>query len=297
MQTTCTPCRKLLETSLLHNPCSSRSRRRSRFVETSTASIWTCSAYSTTADRGRQSLETIALLFAYKVRYPLNVFLLRGNHESEDINERYGFFEECIRRFDVKMYKHFSDTFAWLPVAGVVADRILCMHGGLSPSLDHLHQIKSLPRPLSRVDQSGIMCDLLWSDPDSSVRGYGDNDRGVSHVFGPDVVESFVKRHDLDLICRAHQVVEDGYEFFANRQLLTLFSAPGYCGEFDNKAGVLSVDPSLVLTIQIIDPLLDNKKRRFQPNGQFSTSNSSRIDGVSPHKRQASGSSYVYGKN
>ncbi|KAF0733312.1 hypothetical protein AaE_009189 [Aphanomyces astaci] len=257
-------------------------------------------------DRGRQSLETISLLFAYKVRYPTNVFLLRGNHESEDINEQYGFYEECIRRFDHKLYKHFSDTFAWLPVAGVVADRILCMHGGLSPDLEHLQQINSLPRPLSRVEASGIMCDLLWSDPDPTIRGWGDNDRGVSHTFGPDVVDGFLKRHDLDLVCRAHQVVQDGYEFFANRQLVTLFSAPGYCGEFDNKAGVLSVDPDLLLTVQIIDPLLDNKKRRLMHasgNGkQFDTAKRPNTNGSSTSSSTSStgpsySSSYSYIKN
>jgi serine/threonine-protein phosphatase PP1 catalytic subunit len=211
-------------------------------------------------DRGRQSLETITLLFAYKVRYPNNVFLLRGNHESETINTIYGFYDECKRRFNLKMHKHFSNTFAWMPVACVVADRILCMHGGLSPELVQLDQIMSLPRPLSDVHPSGLMCDLLWSDPDHMVRGWApNNERNASFVFGADVVESFLKRHDLDLVCRAHQVVEDGYEFFAHRQLVTVFIAPRYCGEFDNRAGVLSVDESLVLTLQIIHPLLEKK--------------------------------------
>lgn len=108
---------------------------------------------------------------------------------------------------------------------------------------------------------------MLWSDPDKDVQGWGENDRGVSFTFGPDVVAKFLNRHDLDLICRAHQVnnfliqiiifinflcqvVEDGYEFFAKRQLVTLFSAPNYCGEFDNAGGMMSVDETLMCSFQ-----------------------------------------------
>lgn len=97
----------------------------------------------------------------------------------------------------------------------------------------------------------GLLCDLLWSDPDKDVQGWGENDRGVSFTFGADVVSKFLNRHDLDLICRAHQVVEDGYEFFAKRQLVTLFSAPNYCGEFDNAGGMMSVDETLMCSFQV----------------------------------------------
>lgn len=101
----------------------------------------------------------------------------------------------------------------------------------------------------------GLLCDLLWSDPDKQIQGWGENDRGVSFTFGADVVTAFLKRHDLDLICRAHQVVEDGYEFFAKRQLVTLFSAPNYCGEFDNAGAMMSVDETLMCSFQVIPPL------------------------------------------
>lgn len=101
------------------------------------------------------------------------------------------------------------------------------------------------------VPDTGLLCDLLWSDPDKDVQGWGENDRGVSFTFGADVVTKFLHRHDLDLICRAHQVVEDGYEFFAKRQLVTLFSAPNYCGEFDNAGGMMSVDETLMCSFQV----------------------------------------------
>jgi len=204
-------------------------------------------------DRGKQSIESICLLFAYKIQYPENFFLLRGNHESAGINRIYGFYDECKRRFSIKLWKVFSDTFNCLPITALVDEKILCMHGGLSPELSSLQQIADIQRPCD-VPDVGIMCDLLWSDPDGEISGWASNDRGVSYVFGIDVVNKFLEQHDLDLIVRAHQVVEDGYEFFAGRKLVTLFSAPNYCGEFDNCGGMLSIDENLICSFQILKP-------------------------------------------
>jgi len=204
-------------------------------------------------DRGKQSLETICLLLAYKVKYPENFFLLRGNHECASINRIYGFYDECKRRYSIKLWKTFTDCFNTLPVAAVVDEKIFCMHGGLSPELKSFEQIRRIMRPTD-VPDSGLLCDLLWSDPDKDISGWGENDRGVSYTFGPDVVTKFLNKHDLDLICRAHQVVEDGYEFFARRQLVTLFSAPNYCGEFDNAGSMMSVDETLMCSFQILKP-------------------------------------------
>ena len=121
---------------------------------------------------------------------------------------------------------------------------------GLSPDLQSMEQIRRIMRPTDVPDQ-GLLCDLLWSDPDKETMGWGENDRGVSFTFGAEVVAKFLHKHDLDLICRAHQVVEDGYEFFAKRQLVTLFSAPNYCGEFDNAGAMMSVDETLMCSFQV----------------------------------------------
>lgn len=157
-------------------------------------------------DRGKQSLETICLLLAYKIKFPENFFLLRGNHECASINRIYGFYDECKRRFNVKLWKVFTECFNCLPVAAVIDDKILCMHGGLSPDLANLDQIKNITRPTD-VPDTGLLCDLLWSDPARDVQGWGMNDRGVSYTFGPDKVSEFLQKHDMDLVCRAHQVV------------------------------------------------------------------------------------------
>ncbi|KAK4773114.1 hypothetical protein SAY87_028133 [Trapa incisa] len=205
-------------------------------------------------DRGKHSLETICLLLAYKIKYPENFFLLRGNHECASINRIYGFYDECKRRFNVRLWKTFSDCFNCLPVSALIDEKILCMHGGLSPELHNFDQIRSMQRPVD-VPETGLLCDLLWSDPNKGELGWGSNDRGVSYSFGTDVVTQFLQKHDLDLICRAHQVVEDGYEFFADRQLVTIFSAPNYCGEFDNTGALMGVDETLMCSFQILKPI------------------------------------------
>ncbi|RRT74501.1 hypothetical protein B296_00004604 [Ensete ventricosum] len=157
-------------------------------------------------DRGKQSLETICLLLAYKVKYPDKFFLLRGNHEDAKINR-----------------------------------------------LNSLDQIREISRPIEIPDY-GLLCDLLWSDPDPKNQGWGESNRGVSVTFGSDKLAEFLEKHDLDLVCRGHQVVEDGYEFFGERKLVTIFSAPNYCGEFDNAGALLSIDESLCCSFEILKP-------------------------------------------
>ncbi|GMN32686.1 hypothetical protein TIFTF001_003794 [Ficus carica] len=243
-------------------------------------------------DRGKQSIETICLLLAYKIKYKENFFLLRGNHECASINRIYGFYDECKRRFNVRVWKTFTDCFNCLPVAALIDEKILCMHGGLSPDLKHLDQIRNIARPVDVPDQ-GLLCDLLWADPDKDIEGWGENDRGVSFTFGADKVAEFLEKHDLDLVCRAHQpivvnqahesqadfrtyVVEDGYEFFAKRQLVTIFSAPNYCGEFDNAGAMMSVDDSLTCSFQIL--------KSSDKKGKFGIGNSTVRPGTPPHK-------------
>uniref|UniRef100_A0A8D2KYS3 Serine/threonine-protein phosphatase n=1 Tax=Varanus komodoensis TaxID=61221 RepID=A0A8D2KYS3_VARKO len=193
-------------------------------------------------DRGKQLRETICLLLVYKIKYPENFFLLRGNHECASINRIYGFYDERKRRYS---------SFNCLPIAAIVEEKIFCCHGGLSPGLQSMEQIRRLLRPTDVPDQ-GLLCDLLWSDPDKDVQGWGENDHGVSFTFGSEAVAKFLHKHDLDLICRAHRVVEDGYEFFAKRQLVTFSSTPNYCSEFDNAGAMMSVDETLMCSFQIL---------------------------------------------
>ncbi|KAJ5763568.1 Serine/threonine-protein phosphatase PP1 [Penicillium manginii] len=220
-------------------------------------------------DRGKQSLETICLLLAYKIKYPENFFILRGNHECASINRIYGFYDDCGRPSPT------ASTAS--PIAAIIDEKIFTMHGGLSPDLNSMEQIRRVMRPTD-IPDCGLLCDLLWSDPDKDITGWSENDRGVSFTFGPDVVSRFLQKHDMDLICRAHQVVEDGYEFFSKRQLVTLFSAPNYCGEFDNAGAMMSVDESLLCSFQILKPA--EKKQKYV-YGSMSSSGS-----VTPPRKQ-----------
>ncbi|PMD25534.1 Metallo-dependent phosphatase, partial [Hyaloscypha hepaticicola] len=209
---------------------------------------------------GEQSLETICLLLAYKIKYPENFFLLRGSHETGRKTRACGFYDECKRRYDITIWEMFLDCFNYLPLASVIDDRIFVAHGGLSPELDSLEQIKRIGQPTD-IPNNGLMCDLLYSNPDKDISGWNVNDDGSDDgsgegnvpgfTFGPDVVSKFLKKHDMDLIVRGHQVVEDGYEFFANRQLITIFSAPNYRGKYVNAGSIMSIDESLLCSFQV----------------------------------------------
>ncbi|EZF24369.1 hypothetical protein H112_03221 [Trichophyton rubrum D6] len=205
-------------------------------------------------DRGKQSLETILLLLCYKLKYPENFFLLRGNHECANVTRVYGFYDECKRRCNIKIWKTFVDTFNCLPIAAIVAGKIFCVHGGLSPSLSHMDDIRGIARPTD-VPDYGLLNDLLWSDPAEMEEDWEPNERGVSYCFGKKVIMEFLQRHDFDLVCRAHMVVEDGYEFFNDRILVTVFSAPNYCGAFDNWGAIMSVSDELLCSFELLKPL------------------------------------------
>jgi serine/threonine-protein phosphatase PP1 catalytic subunit len=178
-------------------------------------------------DRGKQSLETILLLLCYKLKYPENVFLLRGSHECASVSRLGGFYDECKWRCSVKMWKLLIDTFNCLPIAAIVADKIFCVHGGLSPDLLHVDNIRGITRPTD-IPHHGLLTDLLWSDPTdvSAEEDWFPNERGVSFCFSKKVIKDFLDRHGFGLVCRSHMVVKDGYEFSQDRTLVTIFSAP-----------------------------------------------------------------------
>ena len=217
-------------------------------------------------DRGKQSLECILLLLCLKIKYPDKIFLLRGNHESEAINKIYGFYDECKRRLSVKCFKKIINLFNMLPISALINENILCMHGGLSKELKTIDQINNILRPTDIPDE-GLLCDLLWSDPNETLleEDYGKNERNISVTFSKKVVKEFEEKNNLDLICRAHQVVEEGFEFFAEMKLVTIFTAPNYMGEFDNNGGILEVGEDLLCKFHILKPNFERlgKRRRI----------------------------------
>ena len=162
-------------------------------------------------DRGYDSVETVCTVLAMKARWPDRVTLLRGNHESRQITQVYGFYDECLRKYGgADAWRYITDAFDHLPLAATVENEIFCPHGGLSPSLDTLDHVRELQRA-REVPHEGPMCDLLWSDPDDRC-GWGISPRGAGYTFGQDISEQFNHANGLDLIARAHQLVQDGYE-------------------------------------------------------------------------------------
>ncbi|CAI2317474.1 unnamed protein product [Caenorhabditis sp. 36 PRJEB53466] len=217
-------------------------------------------------DRGRHGLETVLLLFAYKNLFPFHMFLLRGNHECPAINRVYGFYDECYRRFaksGMRVWEEFQNTFATMPLTALVGEKILCMHGGISPKLTSLNVLRNFRRPNYQPDHTSIEIDILWSDPAVGTKGFAPNQRGVSYVFGADALKKTLNNINVDLVVRAHQVVQDGYEFFGQKRLVTVFSAPFYCGQFDNAAAVVVVSEDLVCSFIRLRPKKYAQKDRL----------------------------------
>ena len=192
-------------------------------------------------DRGFYSVETFLLLLALKVRHPDRITLIRGNHESRQITQVYGFYDECLRKYgSVNVWRLCCEIFDYLPLAALVDDQVFCVHGGLSPSIESLDQIKTIDRK-QEVPHDGPMCDLMWSDPEE-MQGWGVSPRGAGFLFGKDKVDEFNHKNNIDLIARAHQLVMEGYKEMFNKSLVTVWSAPNYCYRCGNIAAILELD-------------------------------------------------------
>jgi len=212
-------------------------------------------------DRGYCSVETVTLLVALKVRFRDRITVLRGNHESRQITQVYGFYDECLRKYgNSNVWKYFTDLFDYLPLTALVDLSIFCLHGGLSPSIDTLDHIRALDR-IQEVPHEGPMCDLLWSDPDDRG-GWGISPRGAGYTFGQDISEGFNHSNSLSLISRAHQLVMEGFNWCHERNVVTIFSAPNYCYRCGNQAAIMELDDNLKYTFLQFDPA----PRRGEPH-------------------------------
>jgi serine/threonine-protein phosphatase 4 catalytic subunit len=203
-------------------------------------------------DRGFYSVETLLLLLALKVRYPDRITLIRGNHESRQITQVYGFYDECLRKYgSVNVWRYCTEIFDYMSLAALIEGRIFCVHGGLSPSVNTLDEIRAIDRR-QEVPHDGAMCDLMWSDPEE-LEGWALSPRGAGYLFGGNVVAHFNRQNDVDLICRAHQLVMEGYKLMFNKALVTVWSAPNYCYRCGNVAAILELDENLGQNFKIFD--------------------------------------------
>ncbi|XP_014244344.1 serine/threonine-protein phosphatase 4 catalytic subunit-like [Cimex lectularius] len=192
-------------------------------------------------DRGYNSIETYLLMMALKVRYPTRIYLLRGNHESREITQVYGFYDECLRKYgSITVWRYCVETFNMLSLAAIVDGKVFCIHGGLSPNIDLLDDIKMIDR-FQEVPHHGAMCDLLWSDPEE-LNGWGVSPRGAGYLYGSDVVDKFRMVNSVDYIARAHQLVLEGYKWHFRNTVVTVWSAPNYCYRCGNVASLLEME-------------------------------------------------------
>ncbi|CAI4228762.1 unnamed protein product [Auanema sp. JU1783] len=211
-------------------------------------------------DRGSRSLECISLLFTLKILFPTKYLLVRGNHETRNVNRFYGFYDEVLSRFTDEnkartIWLAFNEVFDWMPIAGLIGKKILCMHGGISSELNSLQDIRKLQRPLEDPNTNNLALDILWADPAPNYKGFGKNlNRGISCVFGDDVVKEICKKLKISLIVRAHQVMMGGYSFFAQKHLVTIFSAPRYQSEW-NRAAVMVINKDGKYKFKLLNPI------------------------------------------
>lgn len=209
-------------------------------------------------DRGYYSVETVSYLVAMKIRYQHRITILRGNHESRQITQVYGFYEECLNKYgSTTVWKYCCQVFDFLTLAAIIDGKILCVHGGLSPEIRMLDQIRVLSRA-QEVPHEGGFSDLLWSDPDN-VEAWQVSPRGAGWLFGSKVAREFNHVNGLNLIARAHQLVMEGFKYhFPEKDVVTVWSAPNYCYRCGNVASVMKVDEDLEPTFKIFSAVPDD---------------------------------------
>jgi len=206
-------------------------------------------------DRGYHSLETFTLLLALKANYPNKITLLRGNHESRQITQVYGFYDECMQKYQsAVVWKCCTEIFDYLPIAALVDGSIFCVHAGLSPSITTLEQIQTILR-ITEIPNEGGFADMMWSDPEDEIETWGQGARGAGYLFGGKIVDGFCRINNLDIICRSHQLVNEGYKYhFKEQKLVTVWSAPNYCYRCGNLASILQLDSEHTRTFKLFQP-------------------------------------------
>ena len=196
-------------------------------------------------DRGQHSVQVISLLLCLKVKFQEHFFLIRGNHESMNTTSYYGFRQELLRKYRSEIvYSLFAELFDSMPIAAVIGDSVFCVHGGLAEGAMTLDEISKINR-FAEIPASGPLCDLLWADPMQGDGDFGPSKRRAGRTWGSRITKRFLERNKLSMIVRAHEVVQNGYEYSHERKVLTVFSAPNYGSFMTNKGAILIIDENM----------------------------------------------------
>ena len=215
-------------------------------------------------DRGKWSLECIMYLMSLKIMEPDHVFILRGNHETRDVQIRYTFKKECTDKYGndygSNIWKMMNEIFDHMPLAAVLDKSIFCCHGGLSPGFQSIHKLNNIEMPLPEPRSVAAALDVLWSDPVSLDRlldsmqfqmvldehlehGFVPSKRGAGYYFNGLAVYEFLEANGLQNVVRAHVAPMNGTEHFFLKKCSTVFSCSHYLGE-NNTCAVVFVDSS-----------------------------------------------------
>lgn len=193
-------------------------------------------------DRGPDSLPVLELLIGEMLKDPEHVHLLRGNHETLWVNDEHGFKDELSRRKVLDLHMPINDVFSLLPVAAVIDNLVFAVHGGVPEGKSTLDDIKAIKKgtlePNERHDK--LLLGLMWNDPKEEIKGFGPNDyRGYMRTFGVDVFKAFLEKNGLEKMVRGHQRWMDGYRYFFDEKLLSVFSCASYCPKVHTKASLV----------------------------------------------------------
>lgn len=192
-------------------------------------------------DRGEFSVATLVLVYVLKILFPSNVFLVRGNHEADDMAKRSGLFQEVMVAFqDSTVYQSILESFDFLPLAASIGPSILCVHGGFGPQLKSLSQIDAIKRPIEDEDKS-LVDELMWSDPSEQVELFGESMRGRGCVYGVKAFTQLQNSTGIRTLIRGHECVAEGIRYSFDKHLITVFSASNYCGCNRNKASAVTI--------------------------------------------------------
>jgi diadenosine tetraphosphatase ApaH/serine/threonine PP2A family protein phosphatase len=212
-------------------------------------------------DRGRFSMGTFIYLVVLKLKFPARVWLLRGNHESRQVSKLYGFYNEVLQTYGhAGLWNLCQDVFDLLPVAALINRRIFSVHGGLSPSVALVEKIDLLERQ-AELGTEGPLPDLAWSDPDNEVAGWRVSPRGAGWRFGTGPANEFCRNNKLDLVTRAHELVQTGFQYNCNDRILTVWSAPNYGYVNTNDAAILRLSETLERSLVLIAPRPSDKRK------------------------------------